>query len=351
MFQSIILNGVFMIFGAAAIPTVNLANQGNHWVPDCATVSEGSFLPDPFDCNKFWICTNDGPKQGTCPPGLEFNPTIAGCDFPHNFVCTPEATSTPIVTVTITPTTVTTRPTTTPTPTTTMTPTTTVTTTTTPTTRPTTRPTTTPTPTITMTPTTTVTSTTTPTTTPTTRPTTTPTPTTTMTQTTTVSTSTTPTTTSMPTTTGTSTTPSGCPESFPLVLGPSCYFFSPPEQFLSWGTAKSICLQRGGQLAEIVDQTDENAIDSYIRANFDVLNTDYRWWLGGNDIDNEGSWIWETTRVPISYSAWFSDQPDDDKGREDCLIIRKEGRNEDLIFGWDDRDCSDNHSYICQFRL
>lgn len=55
--------------------------------PDCQDVPEGTHFPDPYDCARYWTCTNDGPILNICPDGLYFNITLEACDFEYNVDC------------------------------------------------------------------------------------------------------------------------------------------------------------------------------------------------------------------------------------------------------------------------
>ncbi|XP_059082843.1 peritrophin-1-like [Tigriopus californicus] len=55
--------------------------------PDCRDQPEGTHFPDPFDCARFWTCTNDGPILNVCPDGLFFNIDLEACDFEENVDC------------------------------------------------------------------------------------------------------------------------------------------------------------------------------------------------------------------------------------------------------------------------
>ena len=45
------------------------------------------FIPDPTDCEKYFICTPSGPEPQSCPPGLWFDPTLNVCNWPELVDC------------------------------------------------------------------------------------------------------------------------------------------------------------------------------------------------------------------------------------------------------------------------
>ncbi|XP_078326703.1 uncharacterized protein LOC111127590 [Crassostrea virginica] len=161
------------------------------------------------------------------------------------------------------------------------------------------RTTTTTTPTTTTMPTTTTTAPTTTTTTPTT---TTTTPTTTTTTPTT--TTTTPTTT---TTTPTTTAAPKCPADFKQYLK-HCYYFSTDIKY--WGEAAQICKVKGGYLAKIEDQLEENFIQSVIQPlvhNGQLPGYVWGYYIGAHLV--QGVWQWGDG-VPLNYTNWGTNEPD-----------------------------------------
>ena len=67
-------------------------------------------------------------------------------------------------------------------------------------------------------------------------------------------------------------------------------------------------------------------------------------WMGGNDIDEEGTWKW-TDGSPFEFTYWNSGQPNNSGGDEDCMhawgIERERGET------WNDETCSDSLTYLC----
>jgi hypothetical protein len=54
-------------------------------------------------------------------------------------------------------------------------------------------------------------------------------------------------------------------------------------------------------------------------------------WLGANDIQYEGTFIWESSNVPFSFVKWNQDQPDATID-QNCLVYSTSA-------GWDDAGC------------
>ncbi|TRY69218.1 hypothetical protein TCAL_13112 [Tigriopus californicus] len=141
-----------------------------------------------------------------------------------------------------------------------------------------------------------------------------------------------------------------CPPGFPIPRVDSCYFFSPTNHRHSWGNAHVSCRQKGGFLAHSRTSEEEAFLEDYFRNNYDVEGNDFNWWVGASDIDNEGTWLWEEGRELVVYNDWLPEEPSNDKG-EDCMIFRKKGAGSELIFGWDDRQCSEQNLFICEIKV
>ena len=41
-------------------------------------------------------------------------------------------------------------------------------------------------------------------------------------------------------------------------------------------------------------------------------------WLGANDMDQEGQFVWKSSQTPMNYTNWSSGNPDD-AGNEGCV--------------------------------
>ncbi len=116
-----------------------------------------------------------------------------------------------------------------------------------------------------------------------------------------------------------------------------------------WEAAQDACAQMGAHLAA-VDDLEENGRLIKLANEHDA--SDY--WLGGNDLDDEGTWVWDGTgqtfwqggedgaAVDGGFTNWDEEEPNETSG-SDCLLKLTD------IPGWHDRDCEDEEDYICEF--
>ncbi|XP_069142061.1 asialoglycoprotein receptor 2-like [Argopecten irradians] len=112
----------------------------------------------------------------------------------------------------------------------------------------------------------------------------------------------------------------------------SCHFFS--HDRLSWPGAIVVCKLIGGYLAEVQDDSEKNFLDTTV----DQQNEHY--WIGAHDAVQEGSFVWATSRQPISVNH-FVHSPDNYKNNEGCIEIDSDGN-------WNDNDCMTTFRYICE---
>lgn len=64
-------------------------------------------------------------------------------------------------------------------------------------------------------------------------------------------------------------------------------------------------------------------------------------WIGGNDRENEGHFVWSRDGNPITFTNWDSGNPDNYNGNEDCIEMRRDGI-------WNDRRCDHRTLFVCE---
>ncbi len=104
----------------------------------------------------------------------------------------------------------------------------------------------------------------------------------------------------------------------------------------SWQDSRDYCVSLGGDLASIHSELVQIALKD---AAFDVLFE--HWWIGLNDIDVEGEFVW-SDGSSLDYSSWNDGEPNDSNG-EDCAHISTWGDG-----GWNDIPCDHAYPQVCQ---
>ena len=118
------------------------------------------------------------------------------------------------------------------------------------------------------------------------------------------------------------------------VFGDHCYFYSTDKE--SWNDAEEYCQEEGGHLASVnTPAIQEYVLDELTRRSMNSA------WFGGNDIEEEGVWMW-TDSTPWEFTSWGPGQPSNANGggNQDCLQY-------DMEWKWDDVECSWNKPFVC----
>ena len=73
-------------------------------------------------------------------------------------------------------------------------------------------------------------------------------------------------------------------------------------------------------------------------------------WIGCNDKDSEGNFVWNYNNQPVSFTNWFAGEPNNGGGTEDCCMI---GHAAMPTGRWNDVSCenqltSHKYMYICK---
>lgn len=68
------------------------------------------------------------------------------------------------------------------------------------------------------------------------------------------------------------------------------------------------------------------------------------YWLGGNDLEIEGTFKWVRSDSPVVFSDWNPGQPDNyGTAGEDCMELQGA-----MNYHWNDLPCSARHRFICE---
>ena len=66
-------------------------------------------------------------------------------------------------------------------------------------------------------------------------------------------------------------------------------------------------------------------------------------WIGVNDIDIEGDWVWESDKSKLLFSDWHDGEPNNYKNGDCCQI-----KWHNLLYRWNDEPCHSSCLYICE---
>jgi hypothetical protein len=105
---------------------------------------------------------------------------------------------------------------------------------------------------------------------------------------------------------------------------------------VSWASAAGACASFGAHLAVTDDAADAAAVGAIGR---DWLGSAA--WIGLNDLESEGTWVWEDGTAP-AYTQWWSGEPND-SGGEDCA-----GTGFGDWGWWNDYNCGSGLPFICE---
>nr|XP_039269898.1 uncharacterized protein LOC120344668 isoform X2 [Styela clava] len=123
-----------------------------------------------------------------------------------------------------------------------------------------------------------------------------------------------------------------------------CYYVS--SGLLGWNDAESYCQKEGAHLVSYADGTERD----WVFNNF-ISGSGNKWWIGLNDIKQEGNFEWtdQSAPNPTIYN-WKAGEPSYLQ-EEDCVVVSDElqtlpggpdGAN------WADADCSKKRKYVCK---
>ncbi|XP_047672568.1 CD209 antigen-like protein C [Tachysurus fulvidraco] len=128
-------------------------------------------------------------------------------------------------------------------------------------------------------------------------------------------------------------------------LGLKCYYFSTHK--LNWTQSRDYCVEKGGHLVIITSQTEQS---------FLFLQIGETHWIGLNDLETEGQWMWVNNQ-PLNETGvmfWYrspqgTSEPDnwkfEDPSGENCAALGHEIGNPDK---WFDASCRKQKQFICE---
>ena len=79
--NTMLSNMKILLISIAAASTVSARSLSTPTV-DCTGLPDGTFLPHPTNCAKFYVCVDEEPVQEECQPPLYFDPVLHVCNWP-----------------------------------------------------------------------------------------------------------------------------------------------------------------------------------------------------------------------------------------------------------------------------
>ncbi|CAL1539683.1 unnamed protein product [Lymnaea stagnalis] len=139
---------------------------------------------------------------------------------------------------------------------------------------------------------------------------------------------------------------SACKWSESISYDNECFLFNSTQ--LSYSDAKSACQSKGGVLAKVVDKMQIQEASKNRGANADM-------WIGADDLENEGTWVWVYDREVATELAdlWMTGglEPSNCMD-EDCAKISyaRAPSSTSIVAGIEDEDCRVLYPFICMER-
>ncbi|XP_011196497.1 C-type lectin 37Db-like [Zeugodacus cucurbitae] len=128
---------------------------------------------------------------------------------------------------------------------------------------------------------------------------------------------------------------------YPFVKIGSKYYFINAYLKMNWFAASYYCRSYGGELAHIESPEELEALQIYIFSQ----NISKQFWIDGNDLATEGTFMSHTTGRPLIYTNWLENNPSN-SNNEDCIELYLYDKK--LLMN--DIKCDDELLALCQYR-
>jgi cysteine-rich repeat protein len=107
-----------------------------------------------------------------------------------------------------------------------------------------------------------------------------------------------------------------------------CYFGYPE---MTWAEAEADCVVRGGYLATIANEAENEVVRRVLGRNL---------FIGFRDLEVEGEWSWSNGEAS-TFTRWAGGEPNDYGTGEDCAEMYPSG-------DWNDNYCTNRRPYVCE---
>ena len=121
-------------------------------------------------------------------------------------------------------------------------------------------------------------------------------------------------------------------------FGDNCYFLS--SVAMGWDDAWEHCRSKGSHLLEVDNADEINFLVKKYKAHYYV-------WVGGNDKETEGVFMWQTSKKAIPTNLFYPGEPNN-RGGEDCAHLYCNSDNSAKVGKLNDGKCAVKIKFICE---
>jgi hypothetical protein len=127
------------------------------------------------------------------------------------------------------------------------------------------------------------------------------------------------------------------------------YVASSPNEKLSWSDAEDRCKSLGGRLASPRDDTHFQRLNQLVMDMVPESGNEVLFWIGLKTDFVPKNWTWLNGNYMKSTHDWWSTGEPNNAGSGSSTLIEGCGLIRSAIYEIDDRSCSDNNQFICEF--
>ncbi|XP_060852219.1 perlucin-like protein [Rhopalosiphum padi] len=112
----------------------------------------------------------------------------------------------------------------------------------------------------------------------------------------------------------------------------------------NWFKAMQYCHFHGMKFASITSEQENDDVVGELNAL--GYKDDSHFWISGNDLSENKSFVWLGNGQKFRYENWHDGEPND-QPHEDC--VEYWNKNDTDGFKWNDETCDKNYFFICEF--
>lgn len=102
------------------------------------------------------------------------------------------------------------------------------------------------------------------------------------------------------------------------------------------------------RLATIESKAENDAIIEFVK-NSDKYGDWIRFWIGGSDLAEEGTFTWTSSNKRLTYADWGPNEPNNKDGNENCMELFHNSKWKGGIWMWNDNICEFKAYFICEW--